>query len=242
MRKLEEKITHLVARWRGGLIVSCQAAAGSPLAHPEIIAALALTAERNGAVGVRIDGPANIRAVRARVSIPILGIEKIAHDGFDVYITPTFASAARVVRSGADLVALDGTSRPRPSGETLKQIIARVHEELETPVVADVATQTEGVAAVEECGADFISTTLSGYTPETRDRRGPDFELVEKLSARLPHTPIICEGRLHSPEDVRRAFDCGAFAVCVGTAITGIDWLVRRYVAATPKSATDTSE
>ena len=242
MRNLEERLADLMARWRGGLIVSCQAPIGSPLAHPEIIAALALTAERNGAVGVRIDGPENIRVVRARVSIPVLGIEKIAHNGFDVYITPTFAAASRVIRSGADLVALDGTSRPRPSGETLKQIIARVHEELRAPVLADVATQTEGVAAVEECGADFISTTLSGYTPETRGRQGPDFELVERLSTRLPHTPIICEGRLHSPEDVRRAFDCGAFAVCVGTAITGVDWLVRRYVVATPRSAADAPE
>jgi N-acylglucosamine-6-phosphate 2-epimerase len=234
MKSLEERRANVLARWRGGLIVSCQAAAGSPLARPEIIAALALTAELNGAVGVRIDGPANVAAVRRVISIPILGIEKVIYGGFDVYITPTFAAAARVVRSGADLVALDGTLRPRPQGETLPKIIRRVREELQTPVVADVATEAEGLAAGEEYGADFISTTLSGYTAETRDKSGPDFELVERLSKRLAHAPVICEGRVRDPEDVRRAFDCGAFAVCVGTAITGVDWLVRQYVAATP--------
>jgi N-acylglucosamine-6-phosphate 2-epimerase len=46
--------------------------------------------------------------------------------------------------------------------------------------------------------------------------------------------PVICEGRLRSGEDVRRAFECGAFAVVVGNAITGVDQLVRNFVAALP--------
>ena len=42
-------------------------------------------------------------------------------------------------------------------------------------------------------------------------------------------------------EDVRRAFEARAFAVVVGSAITGIDDLVRRFVAATPAGARGSS-
>ncbi len=219
--------------WRGGLIVSCQAGAGSPLSDPRIIAALARTAELNGAVGVRIDGPSNIEAVRQAISIPILGIEKLRIEGFDVYITPTHESARRVAASGADVLAMDATTRARPDGAILRDVIMRAHTELKKPVMADIATCEEAIAAVETSGADFIATTLSGYTQETRCCAQPNFELVERLASRLK-VPVVCEGHVRTIQDVRRAFDCGAFAVVVGKAITGVDWLVRQYVAAVP--------
>lgn len=221
--------------WQGGLIVSCQASADSPLAEPPMIAALALAAERNGAVAVRIDGAANIAAVHERVSIPILGIEKLRADALEVYITPTYQSAARVAGAGADVLAIDGTPRTRPNRELLRDIVSRIHSELGLPVMADIATVEEAIAAVETAGSDLVSTTLSGYTRETKSSARPNFELVERLTSRLK-VPVICEGHLRSVEDVRRAFDSGAFAVVVGKAITGIDWLVRQYVAATPAS------
>jgi N-acylglucosamine-6-phosphate 2-epimerase len=169
--------------------------------------------------------------VREVVGVPILGIEKMNSNGSDVYITPTYESARRVAEAGADVIALDGTPRKRPGGEECRSIIARIREDLKVPVMADVATVEEGIRAAEEFGAEIVSTTLSGYTPETAGKHVPDFELIERLAGRLT-VPVISEGRLHSPEDVRRAFECGAFAVVVGTAITGIDWLVRKFVAA----------
>lgn len=228
-------LTEILTRWRGGLIVSCQAPPESPLSRPEIIAALALAAERNGAVGVRIEGRANIAAVKGAVTVLVLGIEKLKQDGSDVYITPTFESAARIASAGADILALDGTARTRPGGETLGFIAARVREEFRLPLMADVSTMSEGLAAAEEVGVDFVSTTLSGYTAETAGRDGADFELVERLASRL-RVPVVCEGRLRRPDDVRRAFDCGAFAVVVGTAITGVDHLVQEFLAATPQA------
>ena len=219
-------------QWRGGLIVSCQAAAGSPLAKPEIIAAFAETAEQNGAVGVRIDAPENIRCVKARIKIPVLGIYKIVTDRSEVYITPTFDAAKQIAAAGADIIALDATLRPRPSDEKLESIVRQIRAELKKDVTADVATFEEGVNAAE-IGFDAVITTLSGYTEETKQTLKPDFDLVEKLAARLA-VPVICEGRLRSAEDVRRAFDCGAFAVVVGNAITGIDYLVKNFVSAVP--------
>ena len=99
--------------------------------------------------------------------------------------------------------------------------------------MADVSTLEEGLSAVETAGVDFVSTTLSGYTDATKHIIKPDFELVENLAKNLD-VPVICEGRIRSVADVRTAFDCGAFAVVVGGAITGIDQLVQQFVAATP--------
>jgi N-acylglucosamine-6-phosphate 2-epimerase len=219
--------------WRGGLIVSCQAPANSPLAKPEIIRAFAETAEQNGAVGVRIDSPEHIRAVKKSVSVPVLGIYKVISKKSEVYITPTFNAAKAVADAGADMIAIDATLRQRPDGESFREIVRRIKKELNVPVMADISTLEEGLSAVETAGVDFVSTTLSGYTEATKHIIKPDFELVENLAKNLD-VPVICEGRIRSVEDVRTAFDCGAFAVVVGGAITGIDQLVQQFVSATP--------
>lgn len=222
--------------WRGGLIVSCQAPAASPLCKPEIIAAFAETAEQNGAVGVRIDSPAHISAVKAAVKIPILGIYKMIFPDSEVYITPTFDAARQIAAAGADLIALDATMRPRPNGENFIDIVLRIKNELKLPVMADVSNVEEGLHAVDAAGVDFVGTTLSGYTDATKHITEPDFDLIEKLAAKVS-IPIVCEGRIRSPDDVRRAFDAGAFVVVIGGAITGVDGLVRQFVAATPSGA-----
>ncbi len=218
---------------RGGLIVSCQAPAGSPLAKPEIIAAFAEVAEQNGAVGVRIDAPENISAVKSKIKIPVLGIYKIVGDQSEVYITPTFNAAQQVAVSGADIIALDATFRTRPNDEKIEKIVRQIRSQLNQPIAADIATVEEGLKAAEEIGFDAIITTLSGYTENTKHIVKPDFELVERLAKKLS-IPVICEGRLSSAEDVKRAFDCGAFAVVIGNAITGVDNLVRKFAAALP--------
>lgn len=232
MNSLENKIEIIKSNIKNGLIVSCQAHANSPLAKAEIITAFAETAVQNGAVGVRIDSPENICEVKKVVSLPIIGIYKIMSETSEVYITPTFESAKQVAEAGADIIAIDATFRTRPNDEKLKAMVEKIHHELNSPVMADVATFEEGVYA-EKIGCDFIGTTLSGYTNETKHIVEPDFELLKKLSTLA--TPIICEGRLRKPENVKTAFECGAFAVVVGNAITGTDWLVREFVEATPK-------
>ena len=218
---------------RGGLIVSCQAPADSPLNEPQVISAMALTAQQQGAVAVRLNGPANIAAARARLAIPIIGIEKVVTPDSDVYITPTFAIAERIANNGANIIAVDATRRPRPQDEKIAQLIRRIQNELQKPVMADIATFDEGLFAAD-CGAEIVATTLCGYTQESAGVQLPAFTLLEKLAKNL-RVPIICEGGVASPADVQRAFDCGAFAVVVGTAITGITQLVQNFVAAAPR-------
>jgi N-acylglucosamine-6-phosphate 2-epimerase len=227
------QIAHLLESLRGGLIISCQAPADSPLNDPHVIRAMALTAEQQGAVGVRLNGAANIAAARARISVPIIGIEKVVTPDSEVYITPTFAVAERVATSGATIIAIDATQRLRPNGERLDALIARIQKELQLPVMADIATFDEAILAAES-GAEILATTLCGYTKETAGASLPALDLIERLSTNIK-LPIICEGGVASPDHVRRAFDCGAFAVVVGTAITGITQLVQNFVTATPR-------
>ncbi len=213
---------------RGGLVVSCQAPEDTPLGQPEVLAALAEAAVRGGAVGIRANLPQNIRAIRRLVSVPIIGIYKQVLGGYPVYITPTFEHARAVVEAGADIVAVDATARERP--EPLPALIRRIREELRVPVMADISTLEEGIAAAE-MGADVVATTMSGYTPYTEHRRalGVDVDLVAQLAGRLS-VPVICEGRVSSPQDARRALEAGAWAVVVGTAITAIDRVTARFV------------
>jgi len=78
---------------------------------------------------------------------------------------------------------------------------------------------------------------LSGYTRAQASALpdGPDLELVEALAS--TGVRVVGEGRYRTPEDVRRAFDAGAWSVVVGAAITDPIQITRRLVAATPTSA-----
>lgn len=218
----------LMRQLKGGLIVSCQAPESTPLGQPAVLAAMAEAAVRGGAVGIRANLPRNIRAMRELVRVPIIGIYKHPLPDYPVYITPTFEHARAVVEAGADIVAIDATARDRP--EPLPELIRRIHEELGVPVMADISTLEEGVAAAE-MGADLVATTMSGYTPYTQERRalGADIALVAQLVQRVS-VPIVCEGRIASPEDARLALEAGAWAVVVGTAITAIDQVTARFV------------
>lgn len=213
-----------------GLIVSCQAPNGSPLRQPAVMAAMAQAAEMGGAVGIRAHGVEDITAIKAHVRVPVIGIYKLPLDGFDILITPTLESAREIAAVGADIIALDATNRPRPDGLTPAQAIQLYKGELGLPIMADISTLEEGIAAAE-AGADIVATTMSGYTPYSPHQESPDFDLIAALAAHL-QTPIVTEGRIASPDDARRALDLGAHAVVVGTAITAIDWVTQQYVRA----------
>ena len=220
----------LVASLKGAVIVSCQAGPESPLNQPLTIAALAQSAAVGGAHGFRVDGPANVAAVRAVSALPIFGINKVDRDGYDVRITSTLGDAVEVVEAGANVVALDGTQRRRPFGESLARTISGLHE-IGVPVMADISTSEEAVAAVE-AGADMVATTLAGYTPYTShlDKLGPAASLLAEIHA-LP-VPVLVEGRIWTTQHVADCFEGGAYAVIIGSAITVPELITRRFVAA----------
>jgi N-acylglucosamine-6-phosphate 2-epimerase len=212
------------------LIVSCQAAAPSPLRRSDIIAALAECAVLGGAAGVRIDGPDDIAAARARVRVPIIGLFK-QRGGSPVYITPTFDAARAVARAGADIVAVQATrERDTAHGERLEPLIKRIHDECRVAVMADVSTRDEGVAA-EAAGADVVATTMAGYTPHSRQMTRPDLRLIEELAAAVS-VPVIAEGRIQTPDDAAAARRAGAWAIVVGRAITMPEAITERFAKA----------
>lgn len=224
----------LIKSLMGQLIVSCQARAGNPLHGPVHISALALAAEQGGAAALRIQGEDDIRAVKERCQLPVIGIRKV-FDARPVYITPTFADAAIIVEAGADIVALDATDRPRRGPDSAAELIRRIRGELGVPVMADVDSLASGRAAAV-AGADLIATTLSGYTADAPAPTHPDFALLEQLWAAVD-VPIIAEGRFWEPGQVEDAFLLGASAVVIGTAVTNPMRITERFVRSTPAHA-----
>jgi len=211
---------------KGGLIVSCQARAGNPLHGPHFMGAMALAARDGGAVAIRANGPDDVAACKA-AGLPVIGINKVFSEDYEVYITPDFAAAEALKVAGADIIALDCTPRPR-DGQVPDVLVRRIRDGLGLPVFADIATLEEGLAA-EAMGADYIATTLSGYTSYTQPKPdAPDFALIEALAARVS-VPIIAEGRFNTPELARAALDAGAHAVVVGTMITNPREITRRF-------------
>jgi len=227
----------IILQLKDALIVSCQASDGEPLCAPEHIKALSLCAITGGAKGLRLEGTENIQAVRDITKLPIIGLAKTK--GLSekerlkqVYITATFAEASELATAGADIIALDATDRPRPDGNTASELIAQIHKELKLPVMADISTENEALAAAA-AGADLISTTLFGYTNETfvPADHGPALDLLKKVCG-VVQAPVILEGRIWHPEEVTQAFKLGAYAVVVGSAITRPHLITARFVKA----------
>jgi N-acylglucosamine-6-phosphate 2-epimerase len=215
---------------RGGLVVSVQAPPGSPLASPEIMSAIARAAELGGAVGIRAEGTADIRAIKEAVSLPLIGLIKRDVPGSPVRITPSVDEALAVADAGAAVVAVDATLRARAGGLSADDFLAELAAALEAPLLADVDSLEAGVAA-RAAGADAVATTLSGYTEDGSPPERPDVELVGRLARELD-CPVLAEGRYSTPAQVAAALDAGAFAVVVGTAITDPTAITRRLAEA----------
>ena len=193
--------------------------------RPEIMSAVAASVANAGAVGIRANGQSDVQAIRARLSLPLIGLWK--HGLAGVYITPTMEHAIAIAKAGADIVAVDGTLRLRPDGRTLAESVRAVHSE-GCLLMADVSTLDEGLAA-QDAGADVVSSTLSGYTPDSPSSDEPDFGLIAALAGRL-RVPVVAEGRIRTPGQANRAIQLGAWAVVVGTAITAPAWIASQFV------------
>lgn len=226
-----EKNTKILEQIKGGLIVSCQALPHEPLYDSYIMSKMAYAAMLGGAVGIRANTIVDILAIRKRVDLPIIGIIKQEYDGSDVYITPTMDEVDALVEIGCDIIATDATNRIRPNGKTFEDFFSEVREKYPNQLfMADTSCFEEGQLA-ERLGFDLIGTTMAGYTPYTKGRSLPDLELIEKYSKEL-NVPIIAEGGIWSPEDLKNVYKAGAFSAVCGTAITRPMDITKRFVKA----------
>ena len=205
---------------RGGLIVSCQAEGADPFNDPDGIARFAQAACMGGAAGIRARQAENISAVKAVVDLPVIGITKSEFGDGSVLIPADFEDVEAVIGAGAESAALDVTRRTRPNGLDGPSFLREVRSRWTVPLMADVSTVEEALAA-EEAGADFVGPTLHGYTPYTSGSGNPglNWQVLQEMCETL-EVPVIMEGGIWTPEEARRALDLGAFAVVVGTAIT----------------------
>ncbi|MDB5070149.1 MAG: nanE [Candidatus Eremiobacteraeota bacterium] len=220
--------TTVLDRLRGRLIVSVQAEIDSPLNAPDAIALLSRVAVANGAAGIRAEGLARLGAVRRAVDVPLIGLIKRAYAGFEPYITASDREIAEAAAASADVIAFDATQRPRPDGRDIAAVVGAIHAR-GALAMADCATEDD-VHRAAAAGADIVASTLCGYTGATRGTPLPALDLVRACAASGAFA--ICEGGIASPADVSAAFEAGAHAVVVGTAITNVDVLVRRFAAA----------
>ena len=216
---------------RNKVVVSVQAMPDEPLYKEECLSAMMRSVINGGAEILRVAGARDVRNAKA-MGVTVIGLTK--PDGLPdnwkeiVYITPTLKEVNELIDAGADIIAFDGTSRPRPNDCTLDEIIKKIHEAGRL-AMADIATIDEAINCAE-LGADIVSTTLSGYTMESlSDSDEPDYELLKKIVKRA-NIPVILEGRIWEPEQVKKAFEFGAYCVVIGSAITRPQLITKRFI------------
>ena len=216
---------------KGGLIVSCQALPTEPLYDSYIMSKMAWAAYLGGAVGIRANTVVDIKAIKEKVDLPVIGIIKKDYDDSDVYITPTMDEVDALVEVGCEIIAVDATNRLRPNGVTFEEFFRAVRAKYPNQLfMADTSCFEEGKLAAE-LGIDLVGTTMAGYTPYTKGRKLPDVELIEKYVSELD-VPVIAEGGIWVPEDLKNVYKAGAFSAVCGTAITRPMDITKRFVKA----------
>lgn len=223
--------TEILHRIKNKLIVSCQALSNEPLYSSFIMQRMAVAAQEGGAAGIRANSPEDIEQIKKAVDLPIIGLYKVVYDDSDVYITPTIKEVDALINVGADIIAVDATKRIRPNGQTLEDFFKEVKQKYPNQMfMADTSCYEEGVKA-KEIGFDIVGTTMAGYTEYTKDVTLPNYDLMRRYVKNLD-MPIIAEGGIWTPEQLRAALDLNVWAAVVGTAITRPKDITRHFINA----------
>jgi len=225
------KNTKVLDRIKGGLIVSCQALDHEPLYSSYIMSRMAYAAQMGGASGIRANSPEDIQEIKETVDLPIIGLYKKVYKDSEVYITPTEECVDALMESNPDIIAIDATNRLRPYGVTLDEFFKKIRNKYPNMLfMGDCSSLEDGIHA-QELGFDLVGTTLCGYTKETKDVELPNIKLMKELASTL-RIPVIAEGGIWSPEQLKEAMDTGVHAAVVGTAITRPMEITKRFVNA----------
>ena len=158
-------------------------------------------------------------------------VHQFGNPGTPMYITVTMKEVDELVACGVDILAVQGTGALRPDGSTSAQFIRAIKAKYPDQLLMADCDNFENAMLCAEAGADFVGTTMRGYTPETQGINDIDFEFVHKLAAECP-AKIIAEGHIHYPEQAVKALEAGAFALVVGGAITRPAEITARFTGA----------
>ncbi len=228
---MNQKNQEILDQIKGGLVVSCQALPEEPLHSSYIMSRMAYAALLGGAAGIRANTIPDIEAIKETVDLPIIGIVKEVYGDCNVYISPTMKEIDALVNCGVPIIATDATQRMRPDGKTLDEFFGEVRNKYPDQLfMADCSNYEEGIHAAQ-IGFDLIGTTMNGYTDYTKGAELPNIELMGQL-ARDCGKPVIAEGGIWLPEQLKAALDAGVWAAVIGGAITRPMEITKRFVSA----------
>ncbi|WHX26467.1 N-acetylmannosamine-6-phosphate 2-epimerase [Virgibacillus halodenitrificans] len=215
------------------LIVSCQALEDEPLHSSMIMGRMAVAALQGGAKGIRANSVADIKEIKTKVNLPVIGIIKQDYPDSPIYITPTLKEVEALLKADTDMIAMDATNRSRPNAEKLADIVHYVKENRpDVALMADISTVEEAIQA-ERAGFDCVSTTLVGYTKATEGDSifANDFAILKKIVAAVS-IPVVAEGKIDTPTKAALALENGAHFVVVGSAITRPQLITEKFAEA----------
>ncbi|HHX52165.1 MAG TPA: N-acetylmannosamine-6-phosphate 2-epimerase [Erysipelothrix sp.] len=222
----------MLAAVKGKLIVSCQALEDEPLHSSFIMGRMALAAKLGGAIGIRAQGVDDIKEIMSVVDLPVIGIIKRNYPDSEVFITPTKKEVQELCQTDAQMIALDATLRERPNGEKLEDLVNLIHQQGRL-AMADCSTLEEALYA-EKIGFDCVSSTLAGYTDYSINVDGPNYDLLKQMINQCT-IPVIAEGKINTPEELKQVMNLGVHSAVVGGAITRPLQITQRFIKAFEK-------
>ena len=189
---------------------------------------LAKAAVAGGACGIRALYY-DVDLIKGEVNVPVIGLVKKDYEDSEIYITPTKAEIDLVLATKADCIALDATLRARPNGETLEELVAYARQKApNVELMADIAT-VEDAKNAERLGFDYISTTLRGYTAETKNAVLPDVDFVAEVLKVTKNTKVVAEGGIYETGELAKISALNPYAVVIGSAITRPMLITKRF-------------
>ena len=131
---------------------------------------MAKAAAMSGAVGIRANTVRDHTPRSNRsVDLPVIGHhQKGLPRPPPCTFTVTMKEVDELVACGVDILAVQGTGALRPDGSTSAQFIRAIKAKYPDQLLMADCDNFENAMLCAEAGADFVGTTMRGYTPETQ--------------------------------------------------------------------------